>query len=375
MIGKTEVPRESGGAKLPDEKSSQAIHRASVNIAIIACLLLALIYASLFAANSLTRFRRYSPDAMSQVAAARNIATGRGLVESIIGFNHPKFLGDKKWPQPLTVRSSLFPLALAALAKAGIEPADGALILPAFFHAAILLLAAMLARRLAGIPAALLVLASLAWLSPLREISRTASPANIATTLVLIALIAIATRGKLSTFIVSPAARIAKIISRIIPGWLAVTLCTISIATAIAYEVNLNDTLPVADLEKRAEFLGSVVQARTLTAENDAIIANDSAEIAFYLTRPNVIALPVRPRAEAANYAELLKFLDEFSGQYQRAYLIIHDTGGGNESVAQYRFGPFIADLIAGHMDSYPRVHRIGVFGDTHVFKIAKYAR
>ena len=65
-------------------------------------LLAVVVYLILFGLNSLGRLRRFSPDSMNYVDVARNIAAGRGIVQSTLGFNQPHWDPKGTIPTPIT---------------------------------------------------------------------------------------------------------------------------------------------------------------------------------------------------------------------------------------------------------------------------------
>lgn len=130
------------------------------------------IYISLFAYNSLTRTRQFSPDSMNYVDVARNIASGKGIVQSTLGFNQTfLFQADSQIPTPLVSQPPLYPLLIALLSHAGLTPADAALAIPAIAYGIILFLAYLLTRDLYSERVALLSVAALLLYAPLRFVS------------------------------------------------------------------------------------------------------------------------------------------------------------------------------------------------------------
>ncbi|MCU0223787.1 MAG: glycosyltransferase family 39 protein [Acidobacteria bacterium] len=71
-----------------------------------------------------------SNDSYNYVDVARNAALGRGLSQSALGYNEPHFPVDGNWPAPFTSQSTLYPLAIAALIRLGIEPVRAGLLVP-----------------------------------------------------------------------------------------------------------------------------------------------------------------------------------------------------------------------------------------------------
>ncbi len=134
-------------------------------------LLAVLCYLILFGFNSLTRLRRFSPDSMNYVDVARNIATGRGVVQSTLGFNQPHWDSSRVMPTPLTSQPPLYPLSIALLGFAGLSWADAALLAPVLSYGAILALTYLLVQELFDPGAALIATAGLLLYAPLRLVS------------------------------------------------------------------------------------------------------------------------------------------------------------------------------------------------------------
>jgi 4-amino-4-deoxy-L-arabinose transferase-like glycosyltransferase len=131
------------------------------------------LYLALFLYNSLTRTRQFSPDSMNYVDVARNIATGRGITQSTLGYNQLfLFTANSAIPEPFTAQAPVYPLLIALVSRAGLSYADAALVIPVVAYAVILLLAFSLARDLYDERAALLAVGCLLVYSPLSNIAR-----------------------------------------------------------------------------------------------------------------------------------------------------------------------------------------------------------
>lgn len=116
-------------------------------------------YLELFTYNSLTRTRLFSPDSMNYVDVARNIASGKGIVQSTLGFSQIFLFNEKSQiPTPFTTQAPLYPILIALLSKCGIEYQDSALIIPVIGYGLILLLGYFLSQHLFGKQIALLTL-------------------------------------------------------------------------------------------------------------------------------------------------------------------------------------------------------------------------
>ncbi len=134
-------------------------------------LLAVLVYLVLFGLNSLTRLRRFSPDSMNYVDVARNIAAGRGIVQSTLGFNQPHWDDNRAIPTPITSQPPVYALLIVLFGLTGLSWADAALLVPVLSYAAILLLTWLLVRELFDPGAALIATAGLLLYAPLRFVS------------------------------------------------------------------------------------------------------------------------------------------------------------------------------------------------------------
>lgn len=144
-------------------------------------------YLAVFSFNSHTRNGQFSPDSMNYVDVAKNIATGKGIAQSTLGFNQAYlFDGNSKIPAPFTSQAPLYPLLIAQLGRIGFSFKDAALLIPAAAYGAILLLAFLLSRNLYGKRTALLSLAFLLFYYPLTLISRSAWSESVAAVFLLL---------------------------------------------------------------------------------------------------------------------------------------------------------------------------------------------
>jgi 4-amino-4-deoxy-L-arabinose transferase-like glycosyltransferase len=146
----------------------QVIRRRSILIG-------GLLYLLLFGYNTLTHTNDFSdPDTMNFVDVARNIVAGRGISQSALGFNVPRFAVDASIPIPMTSQPPLHPLLIALLAQSGLSCVTAALLLSMICYGLILLLAYRLAFELYGPNEALLSLGFLLLYAPLRKAAGTA---------------------------------------------------------------------------------------------------------------------------------------------------------------------------------------------------------
>jgi hypothetical protein len=117
---------------------------------------LVLLWASLFVFNSFTRVRNFSPDGMNYVDVAHNVRTGRGITQSVLGFNQRNFPVNDDLPTAFTIHAPLYPLMIAAATYVGPSEPDSALLVSALAFAALLVVAYTLAATCYGHSAALL---------------------------------------------------------------------------------------------------------------------------------------------------------------------------------------------------------------------------
>src|SRR5262245_41238413 len=90
-----------------------------------------IVYLFLFGVNSLSRLRKFSPDSMNYVDVAKNFVAGRGLVQSTLGFNVPRFSIDDTSPTPLISQPPVYPLLIGLFSCLGVSCANAALLIPA----------------------------------------------------------------------------------------------------------------------------------------------------------------------------------------------------------------------------------------------------
>lgn len=129
------------------------------------------IYIVLFGFNSITRSRLFSPDSMNYVDVARNIASGRGITQSTLGFNQVGFSADDEIPTPLISQPPLYPVMITILTYFGINAADSALFISIICFGIILLITFSIALKLFNKSIALLSVCLLLIYYPLRLVS------------------------------------------------------------------------------------------------------------------------------------------------------------------------------------------------------------
>jgi hypothetical protein len=153
---------------------------------------------------------------------------------------------------------------------------------------------------------------------------------------------------------------------------IAVGVAVLAIGFATGREVLITQNRETVDLAERIDYSPRLVVVRDRTLPDDLIIGNDPVDVAFYLKRTNLLSFSPHPYTDSPSYTPLMKFLDANGDRYTRAFIVIRDFSRGDEARIRETFGPFIADLLAGRADRYPRIHSVGILGDTHVFKIDK---
>ena len=85
-------------------------------------LTLALILASVLVWEAATRPQAGSPDAYQYLDVAANLAEGRGLVQSVPGYNSGTFPIEPSWPQPFTSQPPLYPWLGSHAIRLGFDP-------------------------------------------------------------------------------------------------------------------------------------------------------------------------------------------------------------------------------------------------------------
>lgn len=70
---------------------------------------------------------RFSPDSLNYIDVARNITRGKGIVQSVVGYNEPRFNPAFEMPMPMVSQPPLYPIAVAALGGLGVPFPQAAL--------------------------------------------------------------------------------------------------------------------------------------------------------------------------------------------------------------------------------------------------------
>lgn len=125
-------------------------------------LVCALLLGAVLLAEAVLRPRAGSPDAYQYLDVASNLAEGRGLVQSVPGYNSPRFPVDVAWPQPFTSQPPLYPWLASLAIRAGAEPTTALATLVAAGVVVTWLAGAWLAAALWGGTAGVLALGGLA---------------------------------------------------------------------------------------------------------------------------------------------------------------------------------------------------------------------
>lgn len=129
---------------------------------------LVLLYLALFAYRSLTHTHHFTPDSMNYTIVARNVLAGRGITRPELSLGNSRLLTDAPIPAPFTTQGVVYPLLIALVGLAGIEPTDAALLIPVAVLGLILWFGYRLAQALYDADVALLALIGLLAYWPLR---------------------------------------------------------------------------------------------------------------------------------------------------------------------------------------------------------------
>ena len=121
----------------------------------------ALLLCALSLAEAVLRPLADSPDAFQYLDVAANLSEGRGLVQSVPGYNSPRFPLEPRWPQPYTSQPPLYPWLASCAIRVGLAPAPALALLAAAGIVLTWLAGAWLAAALWGGTAGTLVLAGL----------------------------------------------------------------------------------------------------------------------------------------------------------------------------------------------------------------------
>jgi 4-amino-4-deoxy-L-arabinose transferase-like glycosyltransferase len=124
--------------------------------------LLACLAALPLVATALTCPRLVSNDSFGYLDVARNVAAGRGLSQSVTGWNAARFPAAATWPAPFIAQAPLYPLIAGAVIRIGVAPISAVLLVALIALVAVWFTGAALARELWGEGAGVMVLTVLA---------------------------------------------------------------------------------------------------------------------------------------------------------------------------------------------------------------------
>jgi len=102
-----------------------------------------------------------SNDAINYVDVARNIAAGRGITQSTLGYNSGRFPAEGDWPVPCRAQAPGFPIAVAGLILLGLDGARAATLTHVLGLAAAWVGVFLLVNELFGLAAGLAATAAL----------------------------------------------------------------------------------------------------------------------------------------------------------------------------------------------------------------------
>jgi len=153
----------------------QPLFGTSVSPLKFACITGLTIYVLLFGFDTLTRTQEFrDPDTMNFIDVANNVVAGRGIRQSTLGFNQPKFSVDDDIPTPLTHQPPLYPLAIAAVSRAGLSTTEAGVLISVLCYGFVLVAGYQIAGHFFGEREALAATTLLALFAPLREFSQSA---------------------------------------------------------------------------------------------------------------------------------------------------------------------------------------------------------
>ena len=125
-------------------------------------------YLALYGYGQIKGVSALNPDGMNYIDVARNVMSGRGISQSTLGFNQPRFFPDSQIPTPLTSQPPLYPLTIALLGASGLPLTAAALLVSIISFGCILALGYLLGRQLYDERTAYLAVGCLLLYYPLR---------------------------------------------------------------------------------------------------------------------------------------------------------------------------------------------------------------
>jgi hypothetical protein len=104
-------------------------------------------------------------------------------------------------------------------------------------------------------------------------------------------------------------------------------------------------------------------------AERNLIIGNDTVYVPFFFDNFAAISFSPYPYTDHAEYGKLLSYVEKHGRGYDHVYVVCDDTTDGRSS-RDFDYGPFVQDLFAGRISSYPALRRLPSPPGTHVFEL-----
>jgi 4-amino-4-deoxy-L-arabinose transferase-like glycosyltransferase len=150
---------------------------------------LIIVYLILFGYNSLVNYRNFSPDSMNYVDVARNVAEGKGVSQSTLGFNVARFSVDDKIPSPFTSQPPLYPLFIVLFSFLGVSFADAALLVSIVSYGLLFIIIYLLIVKLYDHSSALFSLGILLSYYPLKYVSSYAFSESLGLVFVFLCLL------------------------------------------------------------------------------------------------------------------------------------------------------------------------------------------
>ncbi len=121
---------------------------------------------------------RFSPDSLNYIDVARNITRGRGIAQSAVGYNEPRFNPAFNMPMPMVSQPPVYPIAVALVGSLGVPFPQAALVVTLLGMPLVIAGAYLLAREANGpdygISAAALTVVGLLVMAPLYSMTHRA---------------------------------------------------------------------------------------------------------------------------------------------------------------------------------------------------------
>lgn len=107
-------------------------------------------------------------------------------------------------------------------------------------------------------------------------------------------------------------------------------------------------------------------------SERDLVIGDDTIDVPFFLDRaPHTVSFSPYPYTDRPTYASLTAYLRRHGHRYRSVYLVVREHGLA-EAEWTDAYGPFVADLLAGRLHSYPDISPVRRLSGTQVFRIRR---